>query len=93
MATALTAIIFVAANLLVQKVFTGARIDFTENNLYTLSDATKSTLKTVAEPVDLTFVYTRSAGQDFPAIRAYAARVRELLQVYESQSGGNVRVT
>ena len=92
-ATALTAIIFVAANLLVQKVFTGARIDFTENNLYTLSDATKSTLKTVAEPVDLTFVYTRSAGQDFPAIRAYAARVRELLQVYESQSGGNVRVT
>tara|TARA_S200002703_G_scaffold49004_2_gene42325 strand:- start:1270 stop:3162 length:1893 start_codon:yes stop_codon:yes gene_type:complete len=92
-ATALTAIIFVAANLLVQKVFTGARIDFTENNLYTLSDATKSTLESVAEPVDLTFVYTRSAGQDFPAIRAYAARVRELLQVYESQSGGNVRVT
>lgn len=73
--------------------FTGARIDFTENNLYTLSDATKSTLDSVAEPVDITFVYTRSTGQDFPTIRAYAARVRELLQVYESQSGGKVRVT
>jgi len=92
-ATALTAIIFISANLLVQKVFTGARIDFTENNLYTLSDATRSTLDTVAEPVDITFVYTRATGQDFPSIRAYAARVRELLQVYESQSGGKVRVT
>lgn len=92
-ATALTGIIFVSANLLVQNVFTGARIDFTENNLYTLSDATKTTLKTVAEPVDITFVYTRSTGQEFPAIRAYAARVRELLHVYESQSGGKIQVT
>lgn len=92
-ATALTGIIFVSANLLVQNVFTGARIDFTENNLYTLSDATKTTLKTVAEPVDITFVYTRSTGQEFPAIRAYAARVRELLRVYESQSDGKIQVT
>ena len=92
-ASALTIIIFISGNLLVQKVFTGARIDFTENNLYTLSDATRTTLRNVAEPVDLTFVYTRSTGQDYPAIRAYAARVRELLQVYESQSGGKVRIT
>ncbi len=92
-ATVLTGIIFVSANLLVQKVFSGARIDFTENNLYTLSDATRSTLKSVAEPVEITFVYTRATGQEFPAIRAYAARVRELLQVYESQSGGKVRIT
>ena len=55
-ATVLTGIIFVSANLLVQKVFSGARIDFTENNLYTLSDATRSTLKSVAEPVEITFV-------------------------------------
>ncbi|KCZ55787.1 hypothetical protein HY29_10500 [Hyphomonas beringensis] len=92
-ATALTLIIFIASNLLVQKVFTGVRLDFTENNLYTLSDATKSTLDNVAEPVELTFVYTRSTGQDYPSIRAYADRVRELLHVYESQSGGKVRVT
>ena len=92
-ATALTAVIFVSANLLVQKVFAGARLDFTENNLYTLSDATKTTLKSIAEPVEITFVYTRSVGQDYPAVRAYAARVRELLEVYQTQSGGRVRVT
>lgn len=85
-------VIFIASNLLVQKVLTGAQIDFTENNLYTLSKGTKATLKDVAEPVEITLVYTRSVGQEFPAVRAYAARVRELLGAYESQSGGKVIV-
>ena len=91
-ATALVSVIFVAGNLLAQKVLTGAQIDFTENHLYSLSKATRHTLADIAEPVDITLVYSRSVGQDYPAVRAYAARVRELLQAYESQSGGRIRV-
>ena len=91
-ATALVTVIFVTGNLLSQKIFTGAQIDFTENHLYSLSKATRHTLSDIAEPVDITLVYSRSVGQDYPAVRAYAARVRELLQAYESQSGGRVRV-
>jgi ABC-type uncharacterized transport system involved in gliding motility auxiliary subunit len=91
-ATALVSVIFVAGNLLAQKVLTGAQIDFTENHLYSLSKATHDTLSDIAEPVDITLVYSRSVGQDYPAVRAYAARVRELLRAYESQSGGRVRV-
>ena len=91
-ATALATTIFVSGNLVMQSVLSGARVDFTENNLYTLSQGTKDTLKNVAEPVELTFVYTRGVGQDYPAVRAYAARVRELLEAYRSQSGGRVIV-
>ena len=91
-ATALAATIFVSGNLLTQHVLSGARIDFTENNLYTLSKGTKDTLANVAEPVEITLVYTRGVGQDYPAVRAYAARVRELLESYRSQSGGQVIV-
>jgi ABC-2 type transport system permease protein len=91
-ATALAATIFVSGNLVIQHVLSGARIDFTENNLYTLSKGTKDTLASVAEPVEITFVYTRSVGQEYPAVRAYAARVRELLESYRSQSGGQVIV-
>lgn len=91
-ASALVAVIFLAANLLSQKVLTGVQIDFTESQLYSLSRATKNTLSDIAEPVDITLVYSRSVGQDYPAVRAYAARVRELLQAYDSQSGGRVRV-
>ena len=91
-ATALAAAIFVSGNLVTQHVLSGARVDFTENNLYTLSKGTKDTLAGVAEPVEITFVYTRGVGQDYPAVRAYAARVRELLESYRSQSGGQVIV-
>ena len=84
--------IFGAANLLAQSWFSGARADFTENQLYTLSDGTRATVSNLAEPIDLTFVYTRDVGQDFPAVRAYAVRVRELLSAYETLGGANIRI-
>lgn len=91
-ASILLAAIFGAANLLAQNWFSGARADFTENKLYTLSDGTRATLDNLAEPIDLTFVYTRSVGQEFPAVRAYAVRVRELLDAYATLGGANVRL-
>ncbi|MFN3213414.1 MAG: GldG family protein [Henriciella sp.] len=91
-ATFLLAAIFAAANLLAQSMLAGARADFTENNLYTLSDGTKSTLSSLSEPIDLTFVYTRSVGQEFPAVRAYAVRVRELLEAYATLGGADIRL-
>ncbi len=90
-ASLLAVAIFGAANLLAQSWFSGARADFTESKLYTLSDGTRATLKDLAEPVDLTFVYTRSVGQEFPAVRAYAVRVRELLDAYSALGGVNIR--
>ncbi|MEM7458365.1 MAG: GldG family protein [Pseudomonadota bacterium] len=92
LASVLLAAIFGAANLLAQSWFSGARADFTENSLFTLSDGTRATLNDLAEPIDLTFVYTRSVGQDFPAVRAYAVRVRELLDAYDTLGGVNVRL-
>ncbi len=92
LASLLLCAIFGAANLLSQSWFAGARADFTENKLYTLSEGTEATLSDLAEPIDLTFVYTRSVGQEFPAVRAYAVRVRELLQAYNTLGGRNVRL-
>lgn len=84
--------VFGAANLLAQSWFSGARADFTENKLFTLSEGTKATLSELSEPIDLTFVYTRSVGQEFPAVRAYAVRVRELLEAYETLGGADIRL-
>ena len=92
LASILSALIFVLANLLFQPRMDSARLDFTEGNLYTLADGTKRSLRTLAEPVELTFVYTRRVGQDYPAIRSYADRVRELLQAYKSVAGKNLIV-
>jgi len=83
---------FILANLAFQPRLSGARIDFTERGLFTLTDATRDTLRTITEPVDVTLVYSRRVGQDYPRIRAHAARVRELLDAYENASGGLLRV-
>ncbi|MEQ8557805.1 MAG: GldG family protein [Henriciella sp.] len=91
-ATALIAVIFIAATLIVQPLLRTARVDFTENDLYTLSEGTKAVLTDLEEPVDLTFVYTRRVGQEFPAVRAYATRVRELLDAYKAVAGADLRI-
>ncbi|GAB5458117.1 MAG: GldG family protein [Henriciella sp.] len=84
--------VFSGANLLAQNWFSSARADFTENKLYTLSEGTTVTLNELSEPIDLTFVYTRSVGQEFPAVRAYAVRIRELLRAYATKAGANIRL-
>ena len=84
--------IFVLVNMLLQPRLDSARIDFTEGGLYTLADGTKNTLRELAEPVELTFVYTRRVGQEYPAIRSYADRVRELLQAYKGVAGSALQI-
>lgn len=84
--------IFAAVTLLANKALTGARLDLTENKLFTLAEGTKTVTGNLSDPVDLTFVYTRSVGQEFPAVRAYAVRVQELLDAYVASSNGKLRL-
>jgi len=92
LSTLLAGVILLAGNIAAQRLLAGARIDFTEGGLYTLSHATRTTLEDISEPVDLTLVYARKVGQAYPAVQAHAARVRELLASYQAASGGRVRV-
>lgn len=86
-------VIFLLAMVLSQSWLSGARLDFTQGQLYSLSSGTKTVLGDLAEPVDVTFVYSRRVGQDYPAVRAYAARVRELLAAYDSVAGRRLNIT
>lgn len=84
--------LFVGGNALAGVIFKGWRLDLTENGLYTLSKGTKTTIRTITEPIDVTFFYSRAMAQNYPAIRAYGARVREMLQGYAARSGGRLRL-
>jgi ABC-2 type transport system permease protein len=83
---------FVAINVIVSRLTPGARLDLTSSQLYSVSKGTRETLKGLAETVDLTLYYSREAGESVPQVRAYAARVRELLQSYVGMSNGMVRL-
>jgi ABC-2 type transport system permease protein len=80
-------------NLLAATLLSSARIDITEGGLYRLSDGSRSVIRTIDEPVRWTFYYSRRTAADYPAIRAYGARVRGLLRAYASQADGRIVLT
>ena len=52
-------VLFVAVNIAGNSWLTTARLDLTQNSLYTLSPGTKSTLAKLQEPVTLRFYFSR----------------------------------
>ena len=90
---ALVAVIALAVIALANTLLSGARVDLTKNNLYTLSDGAKNILRDLDEPINLYFFYSREAASDVPTISTYAARVREMLRAMEDIGGDQVRLT
>lgn len=92
-ALALLALGFVAVVLISNTLLRGARVDLTQNRLYTLSDGTRNILGKLDEPVNLYLYYSDKATQNLPQLRAYYQRVRELLEEMSARSGGNLRLS
>lgn len=88
----LLAIAFVAAVIVSNQLFKGARFDLTEDNLYTLSDGTKRIAEDINEPINLYFYFSNQATEGLPTLRDYANRVRELLEEIVDESDGMIRL-
>ena len=88
----LLALAFIAAVIISNQLFSGWRIDLTENRLYTLSDGTKRILKNIDEPINLHFYFSDRATESLPSLRAYANRVREMLEEFADRSDGKIRL-
>ena len=84
------AILFIAINVLATS--WTARLDLTQQKLYTLSPGSKSVLKNIDEPIVVRFYYSDRLGREVPVYGTYATRVRELLDEYVSLSGGKIRL-
>ena len=69
-----------------------ARIDLTENALFTLSPGTVEVLKAIDEPVTLRLFISNQLTQGNPLFARYADRVSELLETYEKLSNGKLNV-
>ena len=92
LASLLLMAIFGGANIAAQNWLAPVRADMTENRLYTLSAAAREVASGLTEPIELEFVYSRSLAADYPAMRAYGRRVRELLNEISARSRGMVRI-
>ena len=86
------AVLFVALIILSNMFLRGARLDLTENHLYTLSEGTRNILGDIDEPINLYFFYSERASRDIPVLRTYATRVRELLDEFVQVSKGQLNL-
>ena len=85
-------ILFLAVNVLATASLRTARIDLTENALFTLSPGTVEVLKAIDEPVTLRLFISNQLTQGNPLFARYADRVSELLETYEKLSNGKLNV-
>ncbi|WP_281647630.1 Gldg family protein [Parendozoicomonas sp. Alg238-R29] len=86
------AIVALGLTVLVTSLFRGARVDLTQDNLYTLSQGTENILQSLSEPITLKFYFSKNQTEGMPPIRNYARRVQELLQEYVQLSNGRVEL-
>lgn len=81
--------ILVGVNLLFG-VFRGARVDLTEDRLYTLSPGTHAVLDKLDEPVTLMFFFNRSSPEVPQPLKLFATQVEDLLGEYVIAERGRV---
>ena len=82
--------LFLSANIISDYVFRSAQLDLTENSQYTLSQGTGNILAALDEPVTLRFFFSEELATEFPTIRVYGTRIRDLLRNYESRANGKI---
>ena len=86
------AALFLVAAVLANVALRGIRLDLTENRLYTLSDGTYAILDDIPETINLYFFFSERAAADIPQLRTYAGRVREMLEEFEENANGRLKV-
>ncbi|MBS1214599.1 MAG: ABC-type uncharacterized transport system [Proteobacteria bacterium] len=96
-ALGLLAVLFVALVLLSNTLLRGARLDLTQQGLYTLSKGTRNILGKLDEHIHLSLYFSDKATAesnraDVRGLRLYFDRVRELLEEMGSRSGGKVEL-
>ncbi len=72
--------------------FDKARLDLTENNIYSISDGSKRIVEKLDEPINLYFFFSEKNSEGITHIRNYASRVKSLLEEYSLHSGGMINL-
>lgn len=88
----LAVLCFLSVNLFSSLTFTQARLDLTEERLYTLSKGTRNVLANLKEPIKLRLYASRSLKEASPQFGLFMARVQELVQAYDRLAMGKIKL-
>jgi len=88
----LAVILFLSFNIVTNGNLKSARVDLTEDNLYTLSAGSMNIIESLNEQLTLRLYFSEQVAQELPSIKSYAQRVQELLEEYQRASNGMIRL-
>ena len=92
LALALAFVALAGINLFASQMLRQYRADFTEERLFTISDATRGVLDRIEEPITLRFYFSRALARRAPLYADYGARIEALLRHYADLSHGLLKV-
>ncbi len=85
-------VLFFAVNMISNGLFKSARLDLTDNGLYTLSKGSRNIVASLKEPLRLQLYLSEKLVPQLAGISSYTVRVRELLEEYARTSGGKIEL-
>jgi ABC-type uncharacterized transport system involved in gliding motility auxiliary subunit len=68
-----------------------ARVDLTEDRIYTLTPGTQSIVDGLGRPLTLTLYFSDHATRELPQLRSYEQRVQEMLREIAVRAHGRIR--
>ena len=84
----LALVLFFAVNVFANATLRSARVDLTEEKLFSLSDGSRAIAENLEEPVRLYLYFSRKEASELTELVAYADRVERLLREYVRHSDG-----
>jgi ABC-type uncharacterized transport system involved in gliding motility auxiliary subunit len=88
----LISLVFIALVFINNQLLSSARLDLTENQVYSLSQGSKQVLKEIEEPINLYFFFSDKASKNMTSLRNYANRVESQLYEYETFAKGKLKL-
>ena len=83
-------VVLLGANLVLGPALSWGRSDWTEDDLFTISDGTRELVAELPEPVRLQLFWSASTASDLPRYKAHAQRVIEFLEELVRSSDGQL---
>ncbi|MGN6481709.1 GldG family protein [Luteibacter sp.] len=68
-----------------------ARVDLTEDRIYTLTAGTQDIVDSLGKPLTLTLYFSDHATRELPQLRSYEQRVQEMLREIAVRAHGRIR--
>jgi ABC-type uncharacterized transport system involved in gliding motility auxiliary subunit len=85
-------ILLLSVNLFATSALRNAKADLTQQRLFTISNGTRSMLRSIDEPISLKLYFSKRLGEAAPVYARYFERVRALLQQYADIAGPGLDV-